>query len=205
MATVRITDNLIREVGDKVDALFHKRLVDKKNEVEENTELAYRVFRLFVSETETQAANTLGSSWLNASNAFAAHIVMDTKKYAFGFKLSNHYLVPPRLANAYSHDQNRIRNNDQPYEEIAKVARELDTLTAECEALKTGLRNTMRMCATLKQLLEVWPTAIDFMSDTVKARHAFKHEKPTARVEAAKVIMTDDIQLKLIKARMMKT
>jgi hypothetical protein len=82
------------------------------------------------------------------------------------------------------------------------VLLERDRLVKERDTLRESITELLNSCSTLRQVLEKWPTALDFMSDEVKARHAEKVE-PVKR--EAKVIKEVDEQAKmlLMKARML--
>jgi hypothetical protein len=88
------------------------------------------------------------------------------------------------------------------YQPCVNVLLERDRLIKERDTLRESITELLNSCATLRQVLEKWPTALDFMPDEVKARHAEKVE-PTKR--EARVIKEVDEQAKmlLMKARML--
>ena len=78
----------------------------------------------------------------------------------------------------------------------------IDRMVEERDTLRDSIGNLLDSCSTLRQVLEKWPTALDFMSDEVKAKHA---EKVSPTKKETKVISEVDDQAKmlLMKARML--
>ena len=75
-------------------------------------------------------------------------------------------------------------------------------MVKERDTLRDSIAQLLNSCGTLRQVLEKWPTALDFMSDEVKAKHA---EKVDPTKKETKVISEVDDQAKmlLMKARML--
>ena len=88
------------------------------------------------------------------------------------------------------------------YQPCVDVLLEIDRMTNECNTLRDSIAQLLDSCSTLRQVLEKWPTALDFMSDEVRAKHAKKVDQTEKR---AKVIADVDDQAKmlLMKARML--
>ena len=79
---------------------------------------------------------------------------------------------------------------------------EIDRMANERNTLRDSIAQLLDSCSTLRQVLEKWPTALDFMSDEVRAKHA---EKVDQTKKGTKVIADVDDQAKmlLMKARML--
>jgi hypothetical protein len=89
------------------------------------------------------------------------------------------------------------------YEEAKKILIEIYNMSNERDELIDRLvRGVLGHCATLSQVLKLWPTALDFMPDGVKQRHAEKTEKRKATV-TADLVVNDDVKVLLAKARML--
>ena len=88
------------------------------------------------------------------------------------------------------------------YQPCVDVLLEIDRMANERDTLRDSIAQLLDSCSTLRQVLEKWPTALDFMSDEVKAKHA---EKVNTTKKEAKVISEVDDQAKmlLMKARML--
>ena len=88
------------------------------------------------------------------------------------------------------------------YQPCVDVLLEHDRMVKERDTLRDSIAQLLNSCGTLRQVLEKWPTALDFMSDEVKAKHA---EKVDPTKKEAKVISEVDDQAKmlLMKARML--
>ena len=88
------------------------------------------------------------------------------------------------------------------YQPCVDVLLEIDRMANERNILRDSIAQLLDSCSTLRQVLEKWPTALDFMSDEVRAKHA---EKVDQTKKGAKVIADVDDQAKmlLMKARML--
>ena len=108
----------------------------------------------------------------------------------------------PQHFHGYSHDENIVYPTLACYQPCVDVLLEIDRLVMERNTLRDAIAKLLDSCNTLRQVLEKWPTALDFMPDAVKAKHA---EKVDPTKKETKVISEVDDQAKmlLMKARML--
>ena len=89
-----------------------------------------------------------------------------------------------------------------PYEHAKKILLEIGAMAEERDELIHQLVDgVLTECTTLRQVLELWPTALDFMPDSVKQRHAAKAEKRSSGMEELSI--DNDVKVSLMKARML--
>ena len=210
MATVRITQEIRNEVRRKIESLFDAR-IKKKYEELQHLDVAMQVFMRRITPEEFAAAQKLNSDvkWVPELSALTVRIEytgIDGAKKNIGFTVPFKPPVPaPQSFHGYSYE-NSEKNIVHPslpcYQPCVDVLLEHDRIVKERETLRDSIAQRLNSCGTRRQVLEKWPTALDFMSDEVKARHA---EKVDPTKKETKVISEVDDQAKmlLMKARML--
>ena len=85
---------------------------------------------------------------------------------------------------------------------LVRSAQEVERIINERDALKVALIDNIAMkCTTLKQVLEAWPSALDFLDDATRA----KHNENTVRASPAKrdeLVVAAEVKAQLLTARM---
>ena len=210
MATVRITEQIRREVRRKIESLYGLR-IEKKLEELQHLDVAMQVFMQQVSFEEFAAAQKLNTDvkWIPEISNFFVRISYAGLDGATKHVTLNVQFKPPVPApqsfHSYNYDNNEknIVHPSMPcYQPCVDVLLEHDRMVKERDTLRDSIAQLLNSCGTLRQVLEKWPTALDFMSDEVKAKHA---EKVDPTKKEAKVISEVDDQAKmlLMKARML--
>ena len=209
MATVRITQEIRQDVRRKIESLFNARIKKKYAELQ-HLDVAMQVFMRRVTPEEFAVAQKLNADvkWVPEISMLSVRIeytgIDGTKKnvvFTVPFK-------PPVPAPAsfhgysYSNEKNIVHPSLPCYQPCVDVLLEHDRMVKERDTLRDSIAQLLNSCGTLRQVLEKWPTALDFMSDEVKAKHA---EKVDPTKKETKVISEVDDQAKmlLMKARML--
>ena len=210
MATVRITQEIRQEVRRKIESLFDARIKKKLEELQ-HLDVAMQVFMRRITPEEFAAAQKLNSDvkWVPELSSLTVRIEytgIDGAKKNIGFTVPLKPPVPaPQSFHGYSYE-NSEKNIVHPslpcYQPCVDVLLEHDRMVKERNTLRDSIAQLLDSCSTLRQVLEKWPTALDFMSDEVKAKHA---EKVDPTKKETKVISEVDDQAKmlLMKARML--
>lgn len=211
MATVRITQDIRNEVRRKIEALFDAR-IKKKYEELQHLDVAMQVFMRRVTPEEFAAAQKLNADvkWIPEISSLIVHIEytgIDGTKRNVRFTVPFKPPVPaPQSFHDYSYYTDNEKNIVHPslpcYQPCVDVLLEHDRMVKERDTLRNSISQLLGSCGTLRQVLEKWPTALDFMPDDVKAKHA---EKIDPSKKEVKVISEVDEQAKmlLMKARML--
>ena len=209
MATVRITQKIRQEVRRKINSLFDAR-IKKKFEELQHLDVAMQVFMRLVTPEEFAAAQKLNTDvkWVPEISTLNVRIVYTgidgvDKTAAFNVPFKPPVPAPQSFHSYnYSSEKNLVHPSLPCYQPCVDVLLEHDRMVKERDTLRDSIDNLLRSCGTLRQVLEKWPTALDFMSDEVKAKHA---EKVDPVKKKAKVISEVDDQAKmlLMKARML--
>lgn len=209
MATVRITQEIRDGVRHKIEALFNAR-IKKKYEELQHLDVAMQVFMRRVPPEEFAIAQKLNADvkWvpeISSLPVYIEYIGIDGVKKNVPFTVPFKPPVPaPQSLHGYSSsNENNIVHPSLPcYQPCVDVLLEIDRLVMERNTLRDSIAQLLNSCGTLRQVLEKWPTALDFMSDAVKAKHA---EKVNPVKKGTKVISEVDDQAKmlLMKARML--
>lgn len=209
MATVRITQEIRQEVRRKIESLFDAR-IKKKYEELQHLDVAMQVFMRRVTPEEFAAAQKLNADvkWVPEIGSLTARIEytgIDGASKHVRFTVPFVPPVPaPQSFHGYSpsNEKNIVHPSLPCYQPCVDVLLEHDRMVKERDTLRDSIDTLLNSCGTLRQVLEKWPTALDFMSDEVKARHA---EKVDPTKKETKVISEVDDQAKmlLMKARML--
>lgn len=209
MATVRITQEIRDQVRRKIESLFDAR-IEKKLEELNHLDVAMQVFMERITPEEFTVAQKLNTDvkWVPEISDLFVHITYtgtDGKEKKHSFRVPFKPPVPaPASFHGYSY--NNAKNIVHPslpcYQPCVDVLLEHDRMVKERDTLRDSIAQLLSSCGTLRQVLEKWPTALDFMSDEVKAKHA---EKVNPTKKEVKVISEVDDQAKmlLMKARML--
>ena len=209
MTTVRITDQIRREVRHKIESLYELRIKKKLEELQ-HLDVAMQVFMRLVTPEEFAAAQKLNTDvkWIpEISNFFVriSYAGLDGATKHVTLNVQFESPVPaPQSFHGYSapYEQNIVDPSLPCYQPCVDVLLEHDHMVKERNTLRASIDNLLSSCGTLRQVLEKWPTALDFMSDEVKAKHA---EKVDPVKKKAKVIdeVDDQAKMLLMKARML--
>ena len=208
MATVRITQEIRYEVRRKIESLFDVR-IKKKYEELQHLDIAMQVFMGRVTPEEFAAAQKLNAdvAWVPEISSLTVRIEytgIDGVKKNVTFTVPFRPPVPaPRSFHGYVGSEQNIVHPSLPcYQPCVDVLLEHDHMVKERDTLRDSIAQLLNSCSTLRQVLEKWPTALDFMSDEVKAKHA---EKVDRTKKETKVIseVNDQAKMLLMKARML--
>ncbi len=210
MATVRITQEIRQDVRCKIESLFNARINKKFGELQ-HLDVAMQVFMRRITPEEFAIAQKLNTDvkWVPEISSLTVHIEytgIDGVKKNVMFTVPFKPPVPaPQSFHGYRYggnEENIVHPSLPCYQPCVDVLLEHDRMAKERDTLRDSIAHLLDSCGTLRQVLEKWPTALDFMSDEVKAKHA---EKVDSTKKEAKVISEVDDQAKmlLMKARML--
>lgn len=211
MATVKITQEIRQEVRSKIESLFDARIAKKYKELQ-HLDVAMQVFMRRITPEEFAVAQKLNADvkWVPEISSLTVRIEytsIDGTEKNVTFTAPFEPPIPaPQSFHGYSSGYSNARNIVHPslpcYQPCVDVLLEHDRMVKERDTLRDSIAQLLESCSTLRQVLEKWPTALDFMSDKVKAKHA---EKVDPIKRGAKVINEVDDQAKmlLMKARML--
>lgn len=203
MATVRITDDIRRYVTQKINALFEDRIKAKEGELQ-HLDIALQVFMSNISKEEFEVAKKLNTDikWVPEIGSLSV-----TVEYEFeGMKRKFYFSVPfkppvpaPSRFHGYGQPPWAVKPTLPCYPHAVQVLLAVEQLNKERDTLVAALSKVLTQCSTLRQVLEVWPTALDYMPESVKKRHAEKSEKRGPTVIEG---VDDHAKMLLMKARM---
>lgn len=210
MATVRINDSIRYHVRSKFDSLYSERIERKAKELL-NLDIGNVCYQHYVPAKYRELAQQLNAdddgAWIDTVNSVTvemSYVENDAhhteKTVAFSVPLKPPVPLPQRFRGWAA--KFKLLESMAPYEHAKKIRLELDAMTEERDKLiKQIVDGVLTKCSTLRQVLELWPTAMEFMPDDVKQRHAAKPEKRQSVVEELSI--DNDIKVSLMKARML--
>lgn len=209
MATVRITKEIRQDVRRKIEGLFDAR-IEKKLEELNHLDVAMQVFMKHITPEEFTVAQKLNTDvkWVpEISDLFVriAYTGIGGKEKRHSFRVPFKTPVPaPQSFHGYSfsNEKSIVHPSLPCYQPCVDVLLEHDRMVKERDTLRDSITQLLDSCGTLRQVLEKWPTALDFMSDEVKAKHAEKVD-PTKKETKAISEVDDQAKMLLMKARML--
>lgn len=214
MATVKLTLNLKDAIINNIQNSYNERAkvpIDALSKMDLGTE----VYRLTFKENEVllaQQLNNMSSEiWVPAATTVMVEIkypsaVKEDTEYsrAISYKLPMPMIAPMRrLRNGYITELRlELPPHAPSYEAVIKLLQEHEAIGEECrQTVKTIERDILNKCATLKQLLEVWPNAVEYIPEYAKERHNLK--VTAKKTPPTEIVISDEIKASLIKTRML--
>lgn len=207
MARVPITKEIISYASDRLRNLFVERIASIEEKIHSLSPVDHW-YNENVSKKQQSAIQTLLEPPAFLHTCPTATYIIETTDASICREQS---LTPPlampettRSRSWHSSRQIRIAPDTTPifYATIAPLLDQRATLIKERNALiKNLIEDVLEKHATLGKVLEVWPSALEFMPP--KAVH--RHNEKTTRTKSAPVelaVITDDIKASLIAARM---
>lgn len=210
MATVRITNDIRYYVRNKFEALYRERIERKQKELQ-NLDIGNVCYLHYVPAKYRDLAQQLNADgdgqWLDTVSSitiemtYPANDANRTKKtVTFSVPFKPPVPLPTRLR--WYGAKFKLLETMAPYEHAKKIYLDLDHMNEERDKLVAQIVDgVLTKCSTLRQVLELWPTALDFMPDNVKQKHSAKTEKRQSVVEELSI--DNDVKVSLMKARML--
>jgi hypothetical protein len=212
MATVRITNDIRYYVKNRFEALYRARIERKLKELQD-LDIGNVCYEYYIPAKYRELAQQLNADsdgpWLDVIHnvpvemTYRKNDANQTKTtVSFTVPLNPPAPLPHRLRGYYV--KFKLLESMAPYEHAKKIYLELDAMYEERDKLIEQIVNgVLTKCSTLRQVLELWPTAMDFMPDEVKQKHAAKPEKRRSVVKELSI--DNDVKVSLMKARMLTT
>lgn len=212
MATVRITDEIRNHVRSKLIALYQGRLNRKVEELH-SLDIGNVCYQHYMPAKYRELAQQLNTDadgpWLDVVSNVTIEMTYlkdDTDctgiTEVFTVPLKPPVPLPLRMRGYYT--KLKLLESMAPYEHAKKIYLDINAINEERDKLIDQIVDgVLTKCSTLRQVLELWPTALEFMSDEVRQRHATKPEKRQSVVEELSI--DNDIKVSLMKARMLTT
>jgi hypothetical protein len=204
MATVRINQQIRYHVSQELSRLFDARIKAKREELHK-LGIAEAVYEAASSEEERQLAYKLQNynKWFDPQTHVNVRIEWKTNKapcsHVFHTAFVTAQLLPVTHTQRYHIFQ--LEPEHAPYKAAVAICEEANRMEFEKQELHTKLvKGVLEQCSTLRQVLEVWPTALDFMPEDVRRQHGTKAEKrvnPTVNID-----IDETTKIALMKARL---
>lgn len=203
MATVRITSHIRDHVRTKFYALYRER-AERKQEELQNLDIGNTCYMYYVPAKYRELAQQLNADddgpWLDTVDKIPIEMTYLDKTVRFTVPIKSPVPLPQRLR-GYG-VKFKLLESMAPYEHAKKICLDIDAMVEERDKLIDQIVDgVLTKCSTLRQVLELWPTALDFMPNEVKQQHATKAEKRKSVVEELSI--DNDVKVSLMKARML--
>ena len=210
MATVRITADIRYHVKNKFEALYRER-IERKQEELQNLDIGNVCYLHYIPAKYRELAQQLNAddngTWVDELRETIIEMTdrkndadQTTKTVVFTVPFKPPVPAPQRMSGYGA--KLKLLESMAPYEHAKKIWLEIDAMYEERNKLIEHLvSGVLTKCSTLRQVLELWPTAMDFMPDEVKQKHAAKTEKRQSVVEELSI--DNDVKVSLMKARML--
>lgn len=205
MATVRISNQLRYEVQAKIRELFAAR--EKAAETAlAAVNVGHEVIQGTLPKAQLEAAITLNNKecWIALHNSISVTVRFEDhkgtqQKRVFRTTICPALPLPVALTTYYCPDI-ELTSAMPSYEKVAAIARSIYQIQDDCQELQSAVSKILGQCTTLRQVLEIWPSALEYMPPEVRRRHAAKTEKREATVIDE---VEDSTKTLLMKARLL--
>lgn len=210
MATVRITHDILNHVEKKFEELYRECIERKQKELQ-NLDIGNVCYLHYIPAKYRELAQQLNADpdggWLDEVANITIKMTYlkndaDRTETTVTFTVPFKPPVPlPQRMRGYCTNF-KLLESMAPYEHAKNIWLDIDAMVEERDKLIDQIVDgVLAKCSTLRQVLELWPTAMDFMPDKVKQKHAAKTEKRQSVVEELSI--DNDVKVSLMKARML--
>lgn len=209
MATVRLNDTIRTHIKGKLSELFEARILAataKWGQIDVQA-IVYKYCTM--DQVELDRLLSVPPKWITecASVQLQITAVPDGKTYNFRLPLNKPVKAPLDAGGPAYYPQCTVKVPfGSPEANLCfRIKDESEAVEKERDALLNGpIVKAVDECSTLKQLLEVWPTALDFVDVPTRAKHAEKHVSAEKKAKAQREVLAipTDVQVQLITARM---
>ena len=203
MATVRITEAIRYHVKQKIEAMYGE-MHRKERQKLDALPIATQLLDIKLPARERELARQLDQMspdrrWFGTFYGFNCTVRLDDDYYHFTAKLPVPQIAPYGTPNYWSTE---VPHTLPCFPQIEEICERLGQITNERDRLiETLVKGVLTECRTLRQVLEHWPSALDFMPDAVKIKHAEKTD--TAKRKKPDITVDESTKAALIKARML--
>lgn len=201
MASVRINANIRYHVSNELSRLFDARIKAKREELH-TLGLAEAVYEAEYSEEERALAQRLQNyrKWIEPCTHLNVGINWNANGVPLNWTVQTKFATP-QLLPVSRHHMFKLQPEHAPYKAAVAICEEAARMEFEKHELHAKLVNgVLAQCSTLRQVLEVWPTALEFMPEDVRRQHGAKAEKrvsPTVNID-----IDESTKIALMKARL---
>lgn len=208
MASVRLNDTIRNHIKCKLSGLFDTRAQAVSAEWGKIDAQAIVYKYCVADDRERNHLHSVHQSWLARCDIVVLQIrQLDGATIDFRMHQKDKVIAPSDANGSAFYPQCTVEIPlDSPE---AKLCFELQAKSKRIEEERNALLNgpimkAVQECTTLKQLLEVWPTALDFVDPATRAKHAEKHISAEKKAKAQREVLAipTDVQVQLITARM---
>lgn len=207
MATVRINESIRLHVRREISALYaaRERAIHEKIRAIDMTDLSLRHFGEIYAHAAQELNTDPKGHWVTEANQQCFQICMPESNGSRFVRVTIPYPKPiptPIRAQQYNYAI-PVPVNAPEGVKLSALLAESEQLSKECDALVTRLLDILFKCSTLKQVIEIWPSALDFMPPEVKEQHnkVIKPKDRTART--AGLAIDDATKASLLTARLL--
>ena len=209
MATVRLNDTIRTHIKNKLSELFNTRISATKAKWDQIDAQATVYKYCTMDQVELNRLLSVPPKWIAECAIVQLQItaVPDGKIHNFRLTLNKPVKAPLDAGGPSYYPQCTVKVPfGSPEANLCfRIKDESEAIEKERDALLKGpIVKAVDECSTLKQLLEVWPTALDFVDAQTRAKHAEKHisAEKKAKAQREALAIPTDVQVQLITARM---
>lgn len=207
MATVRITNDIRNHVRRAILALYNSRVnaIHQKIAQVDMTPFVTNFFREELMRKAAELNSDPKGEWITEMSQQTFQLRLpDTSNGTRMVRVTIPYRRPipvPIRAQAYSFAI-PLPLHSPEHEQLEKLLIESDRITKEGNDLVNRLLELLNSCGTLRQVLDVWPTALEFMPLEVITQHNRVVEKKS-RTARESLSIDDSMKAALLTARLL--
>ena len=200
MATVRITDRIIRDVRYNIQQQFQNLRYAEAKKLQD-TRFGLAAYNELVSPIQQKII-----AQLNATSGLRYHSWFTDCGYINGAVDRFDFQAPLGGALPFPLGTHRVIFTEETphYADAKAIVDRLREIDKECSYVQDEMcGQVLGQCTTLKQVIEHWPSIVDYLPHDVLAKHA-EPVAPTVRRKRAEIDISDASKVALTKLRFLK-
>ena len=204
MATVRMTRDLRQDIVGNIQKMFNGRHEKMMEQVKLNMQDLQKEIReyFFPPDVVSELCKPQYKGYVKYASSVNFRVQANNKWYVFELKFIGGMLPIKFDSSSYylSEHNYTIESTAPLYPRIKTILDPLHQIEQDRATLVTQIEEILVKVPSLKKLIEIWPSALDFVSP----RYVEQHNRPVVYEKRAKVEVAMDIETKanLLKARM---
>lgn len=203
MAYVHISDGIRRDVHSTIRDIYNKKKAAIQNKLA-GLPLADEIYAI-EHEKYTPLITQLPRKWFSTTNGMHVKVIAPSGHVIQFFShFGNGYYSRPmpaiELNGGYA-----LSSECPSYKAAIELVNQHTAACAEeAKLLHVLVEQVLKSCTSLKQVLEIWPTALEYMPEYVRERHIKVTGKARKKPLQPQITISDDVKIAIAKHRLTK-
>lgn len=195
MATVYLSDDVMREIAVKATHEMEDTILKLDKQVNEDTRFGDALYRYYVPEEKEKAARYV-EKFVHMDKHVSGSFSVSGHKFSILFTLSKKSPVP------FSPFEWEYMPDTPLYKELLEILAARQELRKKSDALRTKIYEDVRRLRTYHKFVKTNPNLMEFVPERVRWQAG--NVSPRKKKEPPVLTISQETQMAIIKARMMR-